>query len=94
MYTMEDFKAGKIAVWAETEEEAKRFLGACEDVSDSLFVGPDAEYAYGFMWGFPGISCAAGPGDGPNREYHSRNREPDEPPFASVTVREFFGDPA
>lgn len=104
MYTMEDFKAGKIAVWAETKAEAMRFLQACEKngvkwasgnnaTSDNTWILGDFEYAYGTL--FKGISAPrhdkyAGY---KMRGYTAANYATERKPYKSVTVANFFANP-
>jgi len=103
MYTMEDFKSGKISVWAGTKEEAERFLGACEkadlkwangDKATSLhgWVLGDFEYSYGTRC--DGISAplfAKHTGEkmcGYTKSHYATKQRP----YTSVTVAEFFED--
>ena len=93
---MQEFKEGKIAVYAETTKEATRFLKACEEegllwndgaVATERVLGGKAEIAYRFR-DCHGLSWTAS-----GRGWHSQHPDPNRP-YKSVTVGEFFDDRA
>lgn len=87
---LQDFKDGKIAVWAETKAEAQRFLDACDKAG--LLVKSDVpkrarvEYVCGWTWHF-----ATWVGYAEARGYAQKNA-PIGKPYKSITVAEFFKD--
>lgn len=92
---MQEFKEGKIAVYAETTKEATRFLKACEKeglrwndgaVATEPILGGKAEIAYRFR------NCHGLSWTHSGRGWHSHYPDPDRP-YKSVTVGEFFDEP-
>lgn len=92
---MQEFKEGKIAVYAETTKEAARFLKACEkeglrwnggEKDTQYNPGEKVEFVYLFC-GCRGLSYAA-----TGRSWHSKHPDPNRP-YKSVTVGEFFDEP-
>lgn len=87
MYTMEDFKAGKISVWADTKSEAERFVAAFKKAGlDWMCGAPRLEnnmsFLYGWKW-YKGVGYAS------SKDYAAKNTN-DGKPYKPVTVAEFF----
>jgi len=92
---LQEFKDGKIAPWAETKEDTKRFIdamkaagmpwihGAKYEPTDCDFV--KCEYGYGIQGNAMGRVSERG--------WYSHQNVPGKP-FASITVAEFFEDTA
>ena len=96
MSNMDDFKAGKISVWAETKADAERFLaelarkGFKKASGLHIDIGELAARQYSYVCNFyddGGISRA-----GSDRYWYSRQNIPGKP-YKSITVAEFFGKP-
>jgi hypothetical protein len=96
MSNMDDFKAGKISVWAETKADAERFLaelarkGFKKASGLHIDIGELAARQYSYVCNFydnGGISRA-----GSDRYWYSRQNIPGKP-YTSITVAEFFGKP-
>jgi hypothetical protein len=86
-YTMEDFKAGKIAVWAETKGEAERFVSAFKSAGiDWMGGAPRLTNNMSFVCGWEDNK---GVGYASSKDYAAKNTN-DGKPYKPVTVAEFF----
>ena len=94
MSNMDDFKAGKIAVWAETEDDAERFLNAVKAAGikwkgnmpyERTNARAAREYSYGYREEGLGVALSG-------RGWYSRQNIPGKP-YKSITVAKFFAAP-
>ncbi|MDD3921864.1 MAG: hypothetical protein PHO41_11925 [Eubacteriales bacterium] len=86
---IQDFKDGKISVWAETKADAERFLKACEAAGLTVSVCRCAGTSYVCGWkGFAKNDIGWC-----DDRYYAQNNAHNGKPFTSITVAEFCAAP-